>query len=97
MAPQLREAWRTKYLGVPNFEATGISKAIERLSHSLSCQAECTIARSIARSPAHIILIHVYGSPGFGILKLYSSYQSDNICWLLLNSAYKNKWWAAVC
>ena len=28
MASQLREAWRTKYLGFPNFEASGISKAI---------------------------------------------------------------------
>jgi len=37
VAPRLLEAWGTKY---PNFEATGISKAIERLSHSLSCQAE---------------------------------------------------------
>ena len=30
MAPKLCEAWGTKYLGFPNFEATRISKAIKK-------------------------------------------------------------------
>jgi len=61
---------------VPNFKATGISKATEAFPAKLNVARNIArnIARNVARNLAHTILIHVSGSTELGILKLCNSH-----------------------